>query len=182
MFRLAAAAAAFVERLRGEFDDATHNCFAWTLADGTQRSSDDGEPKGTAGRPILLEIEGRQLLDVAVVVTRYYGGTKLGTGGLVRAYGEAAAAALERAKIVEVPVVETLRLRYGYDLTGAVSSVLNAFEAVPTRADYGAAVEQEVAVPVEQVEEFQRALTEAVSARIEIAPTARRSKAEHSSK
>lgn len=164
----AAAAAFFIARLRGEFGDATHNCFAWRLADGSLRSSDDGEPKGTAGRPILLEIEGRGLSDVVLVVTRYYGGTKLGTGGLVRAYGEAAGAVLDLAKIVQVPVVESLRLRHGYDLTGTVQSVLHAFDAVPGRAEYGAAVVQEVEVAVERVEEFRRALVDAVSGRIEV--------------
>lgn len=172
--KTAAAAGDFVERLREEFRDATHNCFAWILAEGSHRSSDDGEPKGTAGRPILLEIEGRRLSDVAVVVTRYYGGTKLGTGGLVRAYGEASASALDRAEIVEVPVVEGLRLRYAYDLTGAVESVLSAFGATSTDAEYGAAVVLEVAVAVERVEEFRRAMTDAVSGRIEIEPRTKR--------
>ena len=163
-----AAAVSFVDRVREEFSNATHGCCAWILADGSQRSSDDGEPKGTAGRPILLEIGGRQLSDVALVVTRYYGGTKLGTGGLVRAYGEAAGAVLDRARIIEVPVSVSLRLRYAYDLTGAVEGVLNAFAAVLGPAEYGAAVKQEVAVPIEQKEEFRRALVDAVSGRIEI--------------
>jgi uncharacterized YigZ family protein len=164
----AAAAASFISRLREEFPSATHHCFAWRLADGTLRSSDDGEPKGTAGRPILLELEGRRLSDVAVVVTRYYGGTKLGTGGLARAYGEAAGAVLDLAKIVEVPVVASLRLSYSYNLTGAVQGVLNAFDAVPGHAEYGADVMREVAVAVERVEEFRLAVTEAVSGRIAI--------------
>jgi len=164
----ATAAAAFIDRLREEFRDATHNCFAWHLADGSLRSSDDGEPKGTAGRPILLAIGGRRLTDVALVVTRYYGGTKLGTGGLVRAYGDAAGAVLDLARIVEVPVVESLRLSYSYHLTGTVEGVLNAFDAVPGHAEYGAAVVQEVAVAVERVEEFRRAVVDAVSGRIEI--------------
>lgn len=170
----AAAALAFVEARRTEFRDATHNCFAWRLAvgDGGFRYSDDGEPSGTAGRPILQEIDGRGLAQVVVVVTRYYGGTKLGTGGLVRAYGGAAAAALETAPIIEVPVVEALRLTYDYALTGAVEGVLARFDLSPTQADYGAAVEVEVSVPVEVVEAVRQALGEATAGRIAIAPPA----------
>ena len=165
-----AAARAFVERMREEFADATHNCFAWWLSRDEQRASDDGEPNGTAGRPILQEITGRGLSEVAVVVTRYYGGTKLGTGGLVRAYGEAAAAVLDKARIVEVPVVRELVLSYDYALTGTLTGVHTAFDAVPGAADYGAAVRQHVAVPVEREAEYRQALVDAAAGRIEIEP------------
>jgi uncharacterized YigZ family protein len=167
-----AAAMAFVERMRGEFADATHNCFAWWLSRDEQRASDDGEPSGTAGRPILQEITGRGLSEVAVVVTRYYGGTKLGTGGLVRAYGEAAAAVLDRARIVEVPVVRELVLSYDYALTGVLTGVHAAFGAVPGATDYGAAVRQQVAVPVEREADYRQALVDAAAGRIDIEPPA----------
>ncbi len=166
----AAAAAAFVEAVREEFRDATHNCFAWRLGSGEDafRAGDDGEPSGTAGRPILQQIDGRRLTDVVVVVSRYFGGTKLGTGGLVRAYSEAAAAVLERAGVVEVPVVALVRLGYGYELTGAVQGVLASFGLAAGRSEYGAAVKAEVAVPVERVGEVRHALGEATGGRIEI--------------
>ena len=92
------AATKFVETLRREHHDATHVAFAWTLGAGgagSSKSSDDGEPSGTAGRPIASAIASAGLTDVAVAVVRYFGGTKLGTGGLARAYREAAALALE---------------------------------------------------------------------------------------
>lgn len=166
----AEAAMAFVEATRAELPDASHHCFAWRLGTGADawRYGDDGEPSGTAGRPILQQIDGRRLTDVVVVVSRYFGGTKLGTGGLARAYGEAAAAALERAGVVEAPITRSLHLAYGYELTGAVRGVLASFDLEPASADYGAEVTAEVAVPVERVEEVARALRDATRDRIEI--------------
>ncbi len=89
----------FLDRIRKEFRDATHNCFAYRLGTDAQmfRYNDDGEPAGSAGKPILAAIDKRGLTDTLVVVTRYFGGTKLGVGGLVRAYGGAAEAALQAA-------------------------------------------------------------------------------------
>jgi uncharacterized YigZ family protein len=93
-------AMAFVEEIRKEFFDATHTAFAYRLgpAGADQRAHDDGEPSGTAGKPILTAIERAGVTGVVVTVTRYFGGTKLGTGGLVRAYGGAAAEALAAAE------------------------------------------------------------------------------------
>ncbi len=165
----AEAAAAFVEARREEFSDATHTCFAWRIGAGDAlRAGDDGEPSGTAGKPILREIDGRRLTDVAVVVTRYFGGTKLGTGGLIRAYGGAAAAALDRAEIVERPVVETLRLVFAYGDSGAVQGVLSGFGLSPVDATYGAEVEMTIEVPVEDVERLTAALGDATRGRIVI--------------
>ena len=162
-------AMAFVEARREEFRDATHNCFAWRMEDRDGfRSSDDGEPSGTAGRPILREIEARGLIGVVAVVTRYFGGTKLGTGGLIRAYGGAAAEALDRAAIVESVVVRRIRLRYGYDLSGSVQGTLASFGLEPESSTYTEDVRSEVAVPVEEVERFVEALGEATAGRIAI--------------
>ncbi len=166
----AESAMAFVEATREEHRDATHNCFAWRLGPGrdAMRTSDDGEPSGTAGRPILQEIDGRRLTDLAVVVTRYYGGTKLGTGGLIRAYGGAAAAALDLAEIVERPLVETLRLAFSYDASGAIAGVLSAFGLEAIDSEYGARVELTVAVPVEETERLRAALGDATRGQVEI--------------
>ena len=97
-----AAAMDFLQGIRSRHRDATHNCYAYQAGenDQFQRSSDDGEPSGTAGRPILEVIRGRGLKNTAVVVTRYFGGILLGTGGLVRAYSAAAKAALAAAGLV----------------------------------------------------------------------------------
>lgn len=107
---------------------ATHNCWAWRI--GAQyRSSDDGEPSGTAGRPILAAIDGAGLDSVVVVVTRWYGGIKLGAGGLVRAYGGCAAQCLRLASTVELVDLVDVDVRYGFEDTGAVHAALAAFDA-----------------------------------------------------
>lgn len=97
-------AQAFLQQIRAKHRDATHNCYAYQVGEHNQyqRSSDDGEPSGTAGRPILEVVKGSGLSDVIVVVTRYFGGTLLGTGGLVRAYSATAQAALASAKRVRL--------------------------------------------------------------------------------
>ncbi|MFT3762692.1 MAG: YigZ family protein [Pseudoxanthomonas sp.] len=108
--------------------DATHNCWAYRIG-GEYRSSDDGEPAGTAGRPILAAIDGQGYDRVAVVVTRWFGGVKLGAGGLVRAYGGAAAECLRRGE--RLPLVETreLALSSPFDELGHVHAALASFSA-----------------------------------------------------
>ena len=103
--------------------DATHNCWAYRIG-GEYRSSDDGEPAGTAGRPILAAIDGQGFDQVMVVVTRWYGGIKLGAGGLVRAYGGAAAECLRTAPRQPLVAMATLELQAGFDDIGAVHAAL----------------------------------------------------------
>ena len=104
---------------------ATHNCWAWRM--GTEyRSSDDGEPAGTAGRPILAAIDGQGFDRIAVVVTRWYGGIKLGAGGLVRAYGGAAAECLRTAPRVPIVALVEAGLRFPFEDTGAVHALIAA--------------------------------------------------------
>ena len=166
--------AAALDSVRQRMPDATHHAFAWRLGRGEHdfRYSDDGEPSGSAGRPILQQIDGRELTDVLVVVTRYFGGTKLGTGGLVRAYGGAAADALDTATIVEVVPHATVTIRHVYEDTGAVAGVLSAFGLEPTSSDYGAEVSLVVSVPQARAEEFARQLRDATAARAAIEVTA----------
>jgi uncharacterized YigZ family protein len=158
-------ASAFVASLRAEFPAATHHCWACRLAvdPDALRYSDDGEPSGTAGAPILREIAGRQLVDTAVVVSRWYGGTKLGTGGLLRAYAAAAAAVLDDARVVERRVVERLRLVFAYGFTGPVQGVLSAHGLTAATADYGAKVSMALDVPVEDLATVRRALVDATT-------------------
>lgn len=107
----------FIGRIRSEFTDASHNVPAYVIGHGRSviaHCSDDGEPSGTAGRPALAVLQGSGLGDTAVVVTRYFGGSKLGTGGLVRAYGDAVRAVLEVLPLaVKVPT-HTVRLQFAY--------------------------------------------------------------------
>lgn len=120
------AAAAFIAQASDA--DATHNCWAWRVGE-TFRSSDDGEPGGSAGRPILAAIDGAGLDQIAVVVTRWYGGIKLGVGGLVRAYGGCTASALREAPRRPLLQMTELEIACSFDDLGHVHAALAAFSA-----------------------------------------------------
>jgi uncharacterized YigZ family protein len=107
---------------------ASHNCWAWRI-NFQVRSSDDGEPSGTAGRPILNIIERRQLEDVMVVVTRHFGGIKLGVGGLVRAYSGTAAKCLDRAGVIELFPMAEYRIKAGFEWASSVHGLLEQYSA-----------------------------------------------------
>lgn len=116
---------------------ATHNCWAWRI-NFQIRSNDDGEPSGTAGRPILSAIEGRQLENVMVVVTRFFGGIKLGVGGLVRAYSGTAAKCLDKAGVIELfPMAEYI-IRGGFEWAAGVHGLLAQFSAEKLNETYDA--------------------------------------------
>jgi uncharacterized YigZ family protein len=114
---------------------ATHNCWAWRI-NFQVRSSDDGEPSGTAGRPMLNVIERRQMENVMVVVTRYFGGIKLGVGGLVRAYSGTTAKCLDRAGIVELFPMAEYTIKAGFEWTSCVHGLLNQFSAEKLEESY----------------------------------------------
>lgn len=163
-------AKAFIEQVRAAFPDATHHCSAWRIDGDETRSSDDGEPSGSAGRPILKRIEGDDLNRVVVVVTRYFGGTKLGTGGLVRAYGAAARAALDAATIIEREAMATLRVEHAYEASGAVAGVLAHHGLEPIESKYDTSVHLRIAVPVAEVERVAGALREATAGQALVVP------------
>ncbi len=119
-------AAALISEIKSKHWDARHNVYAYVIGGNgeIQRSTDDGEPSGTAGRPILEIIRGEGLTDVAVVVTRYFGGVLLGTGGLVRAYGKAAKAALENAERVRPVKMKTIAVTADYEFGGKIQNFL----------------------------------------------------------
>ncbi|MBR1809934.1 MAG: YigZ family protein [Paludibacteraceae bacterium] len=123
---------------RKEYYDARHVCYAWMLgADREQfRQSDDGEPSGTAGRPILGQINSRHLTNILIVVVRYFGGILLGTGGLVVAYKEAASDALANAQIVEKDVTVRRTLRFNYEKMNNVMRTLKDIDARIISQDY----------------------------------------------
>ncbi|GAB6908201.1 conserved hypothetical protein [Desulfosarcina cetonica] len=127
------AAMAFLESIREE--RATHHCWAFRI-DPRYRFSDDGEPGGTAGRPILNAIERQDIDRVMVVVIRYYGGIKLGAGGLARAYGGCAAKCLQAATLVPVVVRATMRLTAGFAHVGAIYPLIEQFGAQKTAEAY----------------------------------------------
>lgn len=163
------AALALVDDVRAQWPDATHHCWAWRGAGrDAWRYADDGEPSGSAGKPILNAIDGRDLEDVAVVVTRYFGGTKLGVGGLVRAYGACAAAALDAAGIVFEPYTRTVCVEHAYDLSGVVESVARAHGLAAAEAQYDSAVHLRFVIPDAAVAAFVAALDERCAGRATI--------------
>lgn len=154
-------AISFIAEVKKKYWDARHNCSAFVLGSRQEitRCSDDGEPGGTAGRPMLEVLLGEGLCDVAAVVTRYFGGTLLGTGGLVRAYGGAVKEALKNA--------ETGMMRYGLKLRigtdyGSIGKLQHLFskKGIPAEADYGEEVCFTVTVPVSAAESLKKEVTE----------------------
>ena len=163
------AAMAALNEVRGDFSDARHHCWAFLLReDERSRSSDDGEPGGSAGRPILAQLVGHELSDLMVVVTRYFGGTKLGVGGLIRAYGGCAGKGLDQAERVEVVETQDLLLSYDYDLTSAVDAVLGSESLEKHNPAYGAAVQVTLRIPLEDVTRISQLLNDRTRGRINI--------------
>jgi uncharacterized YigZ family protein len=169
-----AEAAKYLDDVRREFFDATHNCHAFAMdPDGTrQRSSDAGEPSGTAGAKILSAIHAAALSDVQVVVTRYFGGTKLGIGGLGRAYFDAAHQVLENAVRCTRQAMKPITVHFPYDVTSAVMSVLIRYKAVTTATEYMEAVSIHALLPVSQQEVALHQLTEATAGAATVDATA----------
>lgn len=165
----AKALAELLDKVRAEFPDANHHCFAWRGESAkAQRCSDDKEPYGSAGIPMLKALEGRELFCTGVVVTRYFGGTKLGVGGLVRAYGGSAAEALDLAPKVERPIVDRYELRFAYGFQGVVESQKVAFGAQVVASNFDQAVTLRVEVPSMVAKDFCEALVNACSGSIRI--------------
>ena len=144
------AAMAVVRGLRAEWPDATHHVFAWRIDPDSRRASDDGEPAGTSGPPILRRLDSAEASQTVIVVTRFYGGTKLGSGGLVRAYGQAASAVLEEVEWVEEAQTRPLILSCSYSLEGPLRGLLARFDAEVTTARWDTEVHMEILVPIEQ--------------------------------
>ena len=163
-------AEAHLDAVRKREHAATHHTWAWRLGieGDTFRSSDDGETSGSAGAPILRQIDARDLTNTLVVVTRYYGGTKLGVGGLVRAYGEAASEALDAARIVEHVVRVPVRLRFAYDDTSPAMHTVNRFDTEIAEQNYSDDTELVVRVRRSEVEALGAAFVEALGGRGEV--------------
>lgn len=156
-------ARAFIARIREEFADATHNVPAYVVGHGAAviaHCNDDGEPAGTAGRPALAVLQGSGLGDAALVVTRYFGGAKLGTGGLVRAYGDAARAVLEQAPLAEKVATQTLMIAVPYALFEQVRLLTSAHRGQILDEEFAADVTVTARFVREEVAGFQAALLE----------------------
>jgi uncharacterized YigZ family protein len=158
-------AQAFIREMNVEFADATHNCWAFVIGvpGSTDRigMSDDGEPHGTAGRPMLTVLLHSGIGDIVAVVTRYYGGTKLGTGGLVKAYGGAVQHALEELPRAEHREFEQLTVTVSYAHISACQQLWPVYEADVLGETYEADVRFALRCPVERVEALRQALMDA---------------------
>ncbi|MCP2343273.1 putative YigZ family protein [Actinomadura rupiterrae] len=149
-------AAAFVAAQRRAHRDATHNCSAYVVGEHGEltKSSDDGEPAGTAGIPMLEVLVRRGLTGTAAVVTRYFGGVKLGAGGLVRAYSQAVSEAVDAVGVVELRPVVHVEVTVGPALAGRFLGDLHARGPQPGDVRYGDAVHARVSVPADGLEDF----------------------------
>ncbi len=163
-----AEAQTFVKRIKAKHHDARHNVFAYVLGDTVQRYSDDGEPQGTAGIPVLDVLRKSGVTDACIVVTRYFGGILLGAGGLVRAYTAAAKAALDVAGTLTMERYAELRLRLSYADYQKLSAKLDTLGAVTDAVDFGGEVTLDVALKVTAKVRFTEAVRELFAGRVSV--------------
>lgn len=151
----------FINTIRAQNREATHNVYAYVLRENQlSRFSDDGEPQGTAGRPVLEVIQREGLTDVAVVVTRYFGGILLGAGGLVRAYAQGAKTAIDAAKVQNMHPAAVIELDMGYDLYGKVTYILPKHQVQTLDSDFGEGVRLRLLCKKERLPALTQELTE----------------------
>lgn len=165
-------AMAVLQRRRRKYADATHNC--WALRAGRpgeliEKSSDDGEPSGTAGRPILDSLRRDDLQNVVCVITRYFGGTKLGTGGLVRAYADATVAAIAEATIISLTVKRIVAIDFDHEQTGVLYRALDEFGLHLVPGAYDTRGHGTIHVPESQVARLHGRLAELTHSGIDLA-------------
>jgi uncharacterized YigZ family protein len=158
-------ALAFIEEMKKKYWDARHNCSAYVLGERQEimRCSDDGEPSQTAGKPMMDVLTGAGLTNVAVVVTRYFGGVLLGTGGLVRAYSAAVQEGLKNSRIITKQWGTELAIGTDYNGIGKLQYLFGQRQIPLMDSEYTDKVRFTVLVPVAQVKEIQKAVTEATS-------------------
>lgn len=161
-------AVAFIEEVKKLYWDARHNCSAFVIGKNAEltRCSDDGEPGGTAGRPILEVLLGEEIRNAAIVVTRYFGGTLLGTGGLIRAYTRAAQSGLAASEIVTMRYGIRLRILTDYNGGGKIQYILGQAGVLPYETVYTEQVAFSVLLPINMLEMIQKRIVEATAAKV----------------
>ena len=164
------AAKQFVQQIKERHHDARHNCWAFVAGRPTDSMkwgfSDDGEPSGTAGKPILAQLTGSGVGEITAVVTRYYGGIRLGTGGLVKAYGGGVQQALTRLETKQKVITSELELSCEYNQVSLVESLLSEYNGTQLHADYGNQVTMQIELDSRIVDEFCAKLTNRSGGRI----------------
>lgn len=161
----------FIKRIRKEFSDATHNVPAYIIGGGNNISdycSDDGEPSGTAGRPVLTVLHGSGLGDVAVVVTRYFGGTLLGKGGLVKAYTESTQTVVNAVRRAHRQQVHMVMLALPYNLLERIRSLVQKYRGNILDESFAADVTMTFHLPVEKLDQFQTDISELSSGTLQV--------------
>lgn len=155
----------FIESMKRKYWDATHNCSAYVIGERKElmRCSDDGEPQGTAGRPMLDVLLGEDIYDIAVVVTRYFGGTLLGTGGLVRAYSKAVQEGLAQSIIIEQKYGVLLEVITDYNGIGKLQYLFGQEKMPIMESEYTDIVTLKVLIPKHRIEAIKKAVTEATN-------------------
>ncbi|RKD29339.1 YigZ family protein [Lacrimispora algidixylanolytica] len=163
-------AMAFIDELRKKYWDASHNCYAWVIGKNGEekRSSDDGEPSQTAGKPMLEVLEREKIVNICVVVTRYFGGTLLGTGGLVRAYSSAVKEGLESCTILTVEPAKKISITTDYNGIGKIHYILLQQEMKILESEYTDKVGLIVLVPDEKIVSLEAEITEVTSGKAAI--------------
>lgn len=160
----------FIEEMRKKYWNATHNCFAYVIGEHREivRCSDDGEPSGTAGKPMLDVLLGEELYNTAVVVTRYFGGTLLGTGGLVRAYSKAVQEGLAQSQIIEKQYGIILEIGTDYQGLGKIQYIIGENKIPLLDSQYTDMVTLQVLLPMGEKERFVAELIEGTNGRVQI--------------
>lgn len=163
-------ATSFIDEMKKKYWDARHNCSAFVIGKKAEltRYSDDGEPSGTAGRPMLEVLLGEEIRNVAVVVTRYFGGTLLGTGGLVRAYTKATQLGLKASEIVTRRYGTRFRIMTDYNGVGKIQYILGQVGIATYEAVYTEQVIFTVLIPVDKVQAIQKMIVEATAAKAQM--------------
>lgn len=158
-----------VDNYRKKYYDARHVCWAYMLGENRDeyRANDDGEPSGTAGRPILGQINSAELTDVLVIVIRYFGGTLLGTSGLIKAYKEAAEDAINNAQIVEKTIDEKFTIHFEYLILNDVMRVLKHFENASWKQDFTETCTMHISIRQSEFEQLYHALLQIYGVKIE---------------
>lgn len=161
-------AVAFIEEMKKKYYDARHNCSAFVIGSKGEltRSSDDGEPSGTAGRPMLEVLTGSGIRNIVAVVTRYFGGVLLGTGGLVRAYSGAVKMALEQCETITRRYGVQMLIKTDYNGVGKIQYLLGSKDVVIQDSVYAADVQMTVLVPIEEYDRLCKELVEATNGRV----------------
>ena len=160
-------ALAKIQQMKKQHYDATHNCWAYVIKDGPMRFSDDGEPGGTAGNPMMQVLQRENLYNVVCVVTRYFGGVLLGAGGLVRAYTKGAKIAIDAAGKSMKRVWTVLYVPCPYTFYERVKLEIEAFGGILRSTEFGAEVDLEILLPEAQTEPFLTRLTDMTSGTVE---------------